>query len=432
MKRATSQVIQVFALFLAIILFAGCGGSSDPEPYSAAIAEAKTAAREAMAESEASALTLALVDGERVIWTESLEHAKATGIVTGPEVMFGIGSVSKMFATIAVMKLAERGKVSLDEPLVIYLPDFSMLSPQYRDITVRMLLNHAAGFPGGDLRDASTAAPFDGFAAQVMENMKVQRLKHAPGYMSVYSNDGFTIVENLVKAVTGTPFPDFVQQEILTPLEMTNSRYPTELLPEGSYAKPYTGESAQPYTSLNMYATGGLYATAVDMGKLAMMINGGLHGSQRILSAASIAAMGQDQTLGSFNPLPSDKVRFGLGWDTVAQAGLNAVGIRGWQKGGSIGGAFGAMYRATLIVAPDARLAVVVMMASNKISSDGVERVAERILAGARGSGIPGGHASRASPKPSAGHRSECGRKEQFHGYLCIIELIVPAELQCR
>jgi hypothetical protein len=90
--------------------------------------------------------------------------------------------------------------------------------------------------------------------------------------------------------------------------------------------------------------------------------------------------MGQDQTLGSFNPLPSDKVRFGLGWDTVAQAGLNAVGIRGWQKGGSISGVFGAMYRATLIVAPDARLGVVVMMASNKISSDGVERVAERIL----------------------------------------------------
>jgi CubicO group peptidase (beta-lactamase class C family) len=381
-KHTIGQTVRVSTLFLAIIFFAGCGGSSNPETYSAAIAEARIAAREAMAESEASALSLALVDGQRVIWTESLERTgDAIGKAARPDAMFGIGSVSKMFATIAVMKLVEQGKVSLDEPLVTYLPDFSMLSPQYRDITERMLLNHAAGFPGGDLRSAVTATPFAGFAAQVMEGMKVQRLKHAPGYMSVYSNDGFTMVENLVKDRTGTPFPDFVQQEILTPLEMTNSRYATEPLPDGSYARPYTGESVQPYSSLNMYATGGLYATAADMGKLAMMvINGGLHGSQRILSAGSLAAMGQDQTLGSFNPVPSDKVRFGLGWDTVAQAGLNAVGIRGWQKGGSIDGAFGAMYRATMIVAPDARLGAVVMMASNKISSDIVEKVAERIL----------------------------------------------------
>ncbi len=432
MKRTTSQVIQVFALFLAIILFAGCGGSSDPEPYSAAIAEAQTAAREAMAESEASALTLALVDGERVIWTESLEHAKGTGIVTGPEVMFGIGSVSKMFATIAVMKLVERGKVSLDEPLVTYLPDFSMLSPEYRDITVRMLLNHSAGFPGGDLRNGLTAAPFTGFAAQVMESMKFQRLKHAPGYLSVYSNDGFTMVENLVKAVTGMPFPDFVQQEILTPLEMKTAAIQRSCCPTAPMPGPIPASRFNPTTSLNMYATGGLYATAADMGKLAMMvINGGLHGSQRILSAGSLAAMGQDQTLGSFNPLPSDRVRFGLGWDTVAQAGLNAVGIRGWQKGGSIDGAFGTMYRATMIVAPDARLGAVVMMASNKISSDLVEKVAERILLRAlvdRGLLEAMPPALPQNPLPVIVPSAE--EKSTFSGLLCIIQRIVPAELR--
>lgn len=386
MTNLVSSILRRYSPFivpiLLLCLLSGCSSSdSASSDYTATIAEARSAAREVMTESEASALTLALVDGEHVIWTESLEYAKATGIVAGPGTMFGIGSVSKMFATIAVMKLVEQGRVSLDEPLVTYLPDFSMLSPEYRDITVRMLLNHAAGFPGGDMRNAMTSAPFTGFAAQVMEGMKIQRLKHAPGYLSVYSNDGFTMVENLVKAVTGTSYTDFVQQEILAPLGMNNSRYPTELLPDGSYARPYTGETVQPYSSLNLYATGGLYATSIDMGKLAkMLINGGLHGSQRILSAGSIAAMAQEQTLSSFNPLPSDMVRFGLGWDTVTQAGLNAVGIRGWSKGGAIDGPFGTMYRATLIVAPDARLGVVVMMASNKTSSDGVEKIAERIL----------------------------------------------------
>jgi len=382
MKRILFGVTGIFALLLMIATFSGCSDSSDAFSYPATVAEAKASAREAMDESKASALSLTLVDGEHVIWAESLGYTdREAGKAAGPDTMFGIGSVSKMFATIAVMKLVEEGKLSLDEPLVTYLPGFSMLSPEYRDITVRMLLNHAAGLPGGDMRGAVTSEPFTGFAAQVMEDMRYQRLKHAPGYLSVYSNDGFTMVENLVKAVSGRSYPDYVQQEILTPLEMKNSRYATEPLPDGLYARPHTGVTPQSYGSLNMYATGGLYASARDMGKLAMMlINKGLYGSRRVLASSSIAAMGQDQTLGSFNPLPSDMVRFGLGWDTVASAGLNAVGIRGWQKGGAIDGAFGTMYRAILIVAPDAGLGVAVMMASNKISSEAVERVAQRTL----------------------------------------------------
>src|SRR5574340_1174723 len=189
MKRTIGQAVLFFAFLMVMVIFPGCSNSSSTTPYPAAVAEAKTAAREAMAESEASALSLALVDGEQVIWTESLGYAdRDAGREAGPETMFGIGSVSKMFATIAVMKLVERGRVSLDEPLATYLHDFSMLSPEYRDITVRMLLNHAAGFPGGDTRNGLTSAPFTGFAAQVIEGMKLQRLKHAPGYLSVYSN----------------------------------------------------------------------------------------------------------------------------------------------------------------------------------------------------------------------------------------------------
>jgi hypothetical protein len=162
---------------------------------------------------------------------------------------------------------------------------------------------------------------------------------------------------------------------------MTNSRYADDYLPEGSYARPYTGETPQPYTSLNLYATGGLYSSAADMGKLIMMlINGGLSGTTRILAPGSIAAMSVDQTLGTFNPAPTDMVRYGLGWDTVAQPGLKAFGIRGWQKGGTINGSYGTMYRATMIVAPDAKLGVVVMMASNLSSSDMVGKVGERVL----------------------------------------------------
>ena len=382
-----SSIIKLFHLFIvSVLLFylpAGCSSGNSVSPdYKATIAEAKTTAREAIAESGATALTLALVDGERVIWTESLGEAdKGAGKAVGPETMFGIGSISKIFAAISVMKLVDQRRVSLKAPLITYLPRFSMVSPEYRDITVDMLLNHSSGLPGGTMRGALTSAPFTGFAGLVMEDLSYQRLVFAPGYLNVYNNDGFTMVENLVKEVTGISYPEYVRREILGPLGMTDSIYAEDYLVDGSYARTYTGETPHPYTSLNYYGAGGLYSTAADMAKMMMMlINGGVYGATPILSFMSVTAMSQDQTVGTFNPEPSDFIRYGLGWDTVTQAGLSAVGIRGWQKGGAVDGFYGTMYRSTMIIAPDERLGVFVVMASNNISSDLLDRVGERIL----------------------------------------------------
>ena len=384
MTHARSLLSRPMMLLLNILFtcsfLAGCSDSvSAPAPtYSATIAEGRTAAKEIMDETGATAVSVALTDGNRVIWSEAFGVIdKGSGKQAGPETMFGIGSVSKMFATIATMILVDQGKISLDEPLVTYLPDFSMLSPEYRDITVRMLLNHSSGLPGGDMRNAVSVEPFTGYAAQVMEALKYQRLKHSPGYMSVYCNDGFTMLENVIAAVSGKNFPEFVQQEILTPVGMTNSRYPTARFSDGAFARAYAGDTPLDYMSFNIYATGGLFSTAEDMSRLArMFMNGGMSDSRRILSERAIAAMGEDQTLSSFNPLPSNNTRFGLGWDTVAQAGLSAVGLKGWQKGGDISGQYGA----TFIVADDEKLAVTVIGASNAMGSGPASKIAERVL----------------------------------------------------
>jgi CubicO group peptidase (beta-lactamase class C family) len=64
------------------------------------------------------------------------------------ETMFGIGSVSKMFTTVAIMQLQDQGKLDLDEAVVNYIPEFRMNDERYRDITVRMLLNHSSGLMG--------------------------------------------------------------------------------------------------------------------------------------------------------------------------------------------------------------------------------------------------------------------------------------------
>jgi len=377
-SRLTKVATLLLSLIAMALLLVACSDSPPVVNYSTTIAEGRAAAKEVMEESGATALTVALTDNNRIIWSETFGVIdKGTGQAAVPSTMFGIASVSKMFATIATMILVDRGTVALDEPLVTYLPGFSMLSPEYGDITVRMLLNHSSGLPGGDTRNAATSEPYTGFAAQMMEALKYQRLKHTPGYMSVYCNDGFSMLENLVSAVSGKSFPDFVHEEILTPLGMTNTRFPTARFSEGSYARGHAGNAPMDYVFYNVYGSGGIFSTAEDMSRLGrMLLNGGAYGSRRILSESAISAMAQDQTLSSFNPLPANDWRFGLGWDSVAQAGLAAVGLRGWQKGGDISGLYGS----TFIVAPDEKLAVTVVGASNSFASGKATRIAELIL----------------------------------------------------
>lgn len=368
----------LFLVCLAVIVFTPAPLHCADLPYTVTIAEGRTAIKEVMERTGASSVSVAFTDGDRLVWTETFGHAdRASGTPPTRETMYCIGSTSKMFATVAVMKLVDRGLISLDEPVVKYLKSFRMLSPEYRQVTVRMLLNHSSGFPGTDYRNGFTTTPFKDYSAQVLETLAVLRLKHPPGYLSVYCNDGFTVVEQLIASVTGKSYARFVEDEILKPLGMKNSRYMLDYPPEGSTAKRYDEKGRElPFMFVNVLASGGLYSTPSDMARFAMMLIGkGRLGDTRILSEEAVAEMARDQTLASFNPVKSNMVSYGLGWDTVRQPGLGAVGVTAWQKGGAI------PYMKTLFtVVPDERLAAFVVGASGNFGSDDTIVLMERLL----------------------------------------------------
>jgi CubicO group peptidase (beta-lactamase class C family) len=270
----------------------------------------------------------------------------------------------------------DQKKVALDAPLTRYIKTFTMASPMYRKMTVRELLNHSSGFPGTDYRNAETFSPFTGYAAQVLSTLANARLKHKPGFMSVYCNDGFTVTEQLISSVTGKEYTQFVQDEILTPLGMAHSRYTLSDFPYGSYAQRYIGSTRLPQLFMNAFASGGLYSTPTDMAKIAiMMINGGKIGGTRFLSRASVEAMGIDQTSGRFNPVKSYTWSYGLGLDSVHQPGLRAVHVTAWHKGGDV-----TLYGSAIIVAPKEGLSAIVMGSSGNFNSDRATIIAERIL----------------------------------------------------
>lgn len=374
------SLLSLSCIVLALLPLGGCGSSSSSSStnYSGTIDQGRAAVEEVMEATGASSISLAFIDGGRVVWAETFGVADASTMAApAADTMYCIGSTSKMVAAISVMKLVDQGLISLDAPLKNYIASFSMLSPEYNQITVRMLLNHSAGFPGTDYRNAETSSPLPfSLSTQVLQTLQTQQLKHAPGYMSVYSNDGFTIIEQLVAAVSGKSYVRFVQDEIFDPLGMAHSRYPLDWFTEGSYAKRYAGDEPMSQLFLNSYGSGGLYSTPSDMAQIALMVLGkGALGNTRILSEAAVAEMGIDQTAGNFNPIKAYTYSYGLGWDTVVQPGLGAVGVTGWQKGGDV-----TLYGSVMTLAPEEGLAVVVMGASNGFGSGSATQIAERIL----------------------------------------------------
>ncbi|MBW0445322.1 class A beta-lactamase-related serine hydrolase [bacterium M00.F.Ca.ET.228.01.1.1] len=336
----------------------GCGNDElHSAPYQQTIALGQQMIRQAVTDpsNPVAAISVAMVKGSTVVWQEAFGVASVPGqIQATPQTRFNIGSVSKLFPALAAAILVDRGLIALDTPIVKYLPTFTMLSPEYAQITTRHLLSHASGLPGTNGRNLFTFEPVAGYAADTQAELANSHLKHLPGELAVYCNDGFTMVEQIVLAVTGQSFVDFVQSEILAPLNMTHSSYLTSVPSGGSFSLPYVN-GTQHQEFVNAYATGGLSSTPADMMNLAQMIyGGGVFQGKRIVSAAGIAQMGTDQTQ-SLTINPSPEWRWGLGWDSVVQPALDAAGVRGWEKDGGT-----AFYSTEFFVVPNSQFALLV------------------------------------------------------------------------
>lgn len=366
------------------------GGAPTDKSFDEAIAWGREQINLALGAGQAPAVSVALLSGNKVLWQQAFGWVdRAAGLAASTATRFNVGSVSKVLAALAVTVLVDRGRVRLDDPVVRHLPEFRMLSPEYRQITLRQLLDHSSGLPGTHpRRNVFAFSPYPGYAAEVEVALADVHLKHVPGLLAVYCNDGFTLVERVVLAVTGKSYPEFVHEAILAPLGMNLSDYALAPAPAGSVALPHADGKPLGQEFVNAHATGGLCTTPGDMMKLAaMLLSGGVHEGRRIVSEAGIAEMGRDQTTGLLiNPSP--EWRWGLGWDSVRHPGLDAAGIRAWQKNGGT-----TFFNSEFFVLPEARLG---LLLTGSGMGYGPTRIAEGVLLRAlRGSGT-----IRALPQP--------------------------------
>lgn len=307
-----------------------------------------------------SAISAALFAGDRVVWREALGYAnRESKLRATVDTRLNIGSVAKVLAALVVMILRDQGKLSLDQPVSELMPSFGMRSPDFARITVRHLISHSSGAPGFNRRNVFNFAPIPGYAQDTLEGLRQSRLKHDPGELTVYCNDGFTLVELLTLQLTGLSYPAFVQRVLFDPLGMTLTEYPLTPAAEGSFVHPVEDGRTLPQEMMAAHATGSPMSTPTDMMKLArMMMDGGVYEGRRIVSESGLRDMAVDHSaLTRINPVAAgaSTTRYGLGWDTVAQLGLEAAGLRAWSKNGGT-----AFFSTEFFVLPEARLAVLV------------------------------------------------------------------------
>ena len=253
-----------------------------------------------------------MVDG-KIVAADALGHdgTKEKNPVTLRHT-YNVCSISKIFCTVAVMKLVEQGKVDLDEPVCTYLPQFTMLDPRYRQITVRHCLNHSSGLPGTQWKHFSAthvgALDNEEYYQEVYQYLSKCHLKADPGEYSTYCNDGFTLAEMVVAKVSGMPFGQFCEQYITEPIGAHSTRVSTTQNPD----YPLVRESGKPAEHFYLQGCGGFTTTMTDLCKF-----GNLFLTQNdIISQQSKDEMAKMQGA-TFLTEDNSATRFGLGWDNV-------------------------------------------------------------------------------------------------------------------
>nr|WP_224753977.1 serine hydrolase domain-containing protein [Paenibacillus terricola] len=290
------------------------------------------------------------------------------------DTMYGIGSISKIFTTVAVMQLVDQGKIDLDTPVIQYIPEFTMKDERYKQITPRMLLNHSSGLKGTSGRNADLFEDNDTYAHDsLLKQLAGQTLKADPGAYSVYCNDGFTLAEILVERVSGMNFTTYIHRYITKPLGMAHTATPLDSPnPDemaGLYYPTYTGQL--PNETVNIIGAGGIYSTAEDLVRFSQTFMGE---AEEVLSGKSVVAMAKEEYKTPLWPDDADNTfDYGLGWDSVRLYPFGEYGIKALTKGGAT-----TLYHASLVVLPEQDMAAAVIMSSGYSGDD--QLMANQIL----------------------------------------------------
>jgi CubicO group peptidase (beta-lactamase class C family) len=273
-----------------------------------------------------------------------------------PNHIFHFASVSKPFVATAIVQLAERGKLELDDPVVKHLPYFRLADERYRDVTIRQMLNHTAGMP--DVEDYEWDRPqFDDEAAErYVRSMSAERLLWAPGSSFEYSNMAFDALGDLIAKVSGVSFEEYIRINILEPIGMVDSSFVYPQIDEalrttGHVDDPASASAVYPYNRRHAPSST-LNSSVAEMTRWMLVnLNRGELDGRRILREESYDLLWTSTT----------EHTIGLSWFLYEEADVREI----LHSGSDLG------FRSYIVLLPDDGIGIV--LASNWQQTDAEE-----------------------------------------------------------
>jgi CubicO group peptidase (beta-lactamase class C family) len=300
-------------------------------------------------------------DGRTVIADHLGEQDADAHVPVDAQTIFHWASITKTMTGIAIMQLRDRGLLTLDDPIVRYVPELTAVHNPFGDtdrITIRQLMSHSAGFGGATWpwREHDWQ-PFEPRSwAQLAAMLPYTEVKFKPGTRFSYSNPGIVYLGQVIERLSGEDYEVYVDKHILKPLGMNASyfdRTPPHLLPHRSHSYHVRngGRVEAPFdvdTGVTV-SNGGLNAPLPDMARYVAFLIGNPERQadyDLVLKRSSLEEMwtpqiaaGDDFTQGRMTEMTQSGLSFFI--DTVS--GVRFIGHNGDQNG----------FRAYLSLCPD-------------------------------------------------------------------------------
>lgn len=227
-------------------------------------------------------VSAAVVHDQRQLWSGAYGWANPSARrAASPSTVYSICSISKLFTSIAVLQLRDRGRLALDDPVGRRLPwfDIRRAHSEGPEITIEGLLTHSAGLPRESAHPYWTGPDFEFPTRQeVREGLSGQETLYPARRYFQYSNLGLSLAGEIVAEVSGEPYHDYVRRRILEPLglEDTWSEIPVELHGERlavGYSAIQRDGARSPIEAFRARAiapAAGFASTVEDLGRFAM------------------------------------------------------------------------------------------------------------------------------------------------------------------
>jgi CubicO group peptidase (beta-lactamase class C family) len=265
-----------------------------------------------------------------------------------PEMVFRIGSITKQFTAIAILQLMEQGKLSLQDEITSYIPDYPMHG---HSITIEHLLTHTSG-----IKSYTNVPMFremirtDMKPEEIIEKNKALPMEFAPGTKWNYNNSGYIMLGYIIEKVSGKTYAEYLQENFFTPLGMTSSYYgdDTKIIKNraSGYQPGEGGTVNADYLSMTLpYAAGSIMSTVDDLYKW----NRALH-SYKLVRKETL-----DMAHTSYKLADGKPVGYGYGWSLSELQGSRSI-----EHGGGING-----YLSYALYLPEEDLFVALLSNSN-------------------------------------------------------------------